>query len=127
MKENKSVFLVGLITTVIMMQAIADAKSPGVAESTVQPDRLISSQGYIHYNYNAHLVEIDMAGERVMMYRYNWIRLKPPVTKADVEKLIDLKSIDSKDGPTFTGKAPLCDETKSPTWIEPDVTPAAVK
>jgi len=120
-------YLIPIPVFILFLLCVPAQGGSRVAESTVQPDRLISSQGYIHYNYNAHLVETDMAGEQVMMYRYNWIRLKPPATKAEVEKLIYLESLDSKDTVSISGKAPLCDETKPPTWVEPEVTKKEVK
>jgi hypothetical protein len=91
-----------------------------VAESNVQPSRLIQSQGRTHYNYNVHRVEEDRDGTRETMYRYNVLVFDRKPTKAEVDKVLEKLTLDSKDTTSLDVKAPLCDETKAPDWSEPE-------
>jgi len=112
-----------VIALAVLLLAVLPAwAGPGVAESNVIPDRLIRSKGHVHYNYDVHAVEVEMEGERVIMYRYRWIRMAPPIKKDAVDKEVgDAKSLDSKDAVSLEGKAPLCTETTVPDWaVSPD-------
>ena len=92
-----------------------------VAESTVQPDRLIRSQGQVHYNYNVHRIEEDH-DERVIMYRYNVLVFDEKPKSEEVDKALEKINLDSKDTVTVDSKtkAVLCDETKVPDWSAPE-------
>jgi hypothetical protein len=93
-----------------------------VAESNLQPERLVRSQGQVHYNYNVHRVEEDRNGERVTMYRYNVLVFDEKPTDAEVGKVLEKLTLDSKDTVSTADKAQavLCDETKVPDWSHPE-------
>ncbi len=97
----------------IVASAWAD---PGVAESTIVPDRLILSRGYVNYNYNVHKIEVEVEGQRETMYRYYFIRLSPGATTKEIESQLSVKKLDSKDTVSLDGKAPLCTDTEVPQW-----------
>lgn len=91
-----------------------------VAESTIQPSRLIQSQGRVHYNYNVHRVEEERDGIRETMYRYNVLVFDRKPTTAEVDKVLEKLTLDSKDTTSLDTKAPICDETKVPDWRYPE-------
>lgn len=113
-----------LIPILILFPSLATAGviDRHVAESNVQPSRLVQSQGMTHYNYNVHRVEEDRNGERVTMYRYNVMRFDQKPTAAEVDKALEKLTLDSKDTVSVDSKAltPLCDETKVPDWSAPE-------
>lgn len=116
------IYLIGLVILVLAVLPAFASAQPHVAESTVQPSRLIQSQGRVHYNYNVHRVEEVRENERVTMYRYNVLVFDQKPTKEEIEKALDVTVLDSKDmvDPDAKSAAPVCDETKVPDWVHPE-------
>ncbi len=110
------------MAAVLVLLCVPAQAGSRVAESNVPPERLVKSRGFVHYNYDVHAVEVEMEGERVTMYRYRWVPMKPPVKKEAVDKEVgDAKALDSRDAVSLEGKAPLCTETEVPDWaVSPD-------
>lgn len=108
-----------MVLLLLLLLSVPAAAEHMVAESNVLPARIVCSNGGFNYNYNVHEITIETGENSQAIYRYNVYRFDRMPTAKDVADVIDASALDTKDGISLEGQAPLCEETAEPSWAHP--------